>query len=408
MSTAKALILPADVPPRASSVKRQLLFFDSVLLIDPESDAAILNPGEVSETFENGRTVRWGEYCPYSRSSEYVESHRLLFAATHKLQTQGKIRILKAAPASVMDPKFSWIASAAASQDEVLLRSALPDYQPEADPYYLKPNSWYLGMVPSAIGYESKHRWMLESSHRELPELATEWNRLGWVRLGRTIKSLRRAGIESALPVALERVNQNICLALGSKSYKNPPSAPDLANHAISVDVVDPAHLDDKLNDLTWDEVVQLRKAVLPHVAKLRQLLVDAVAIAQVPQNADPQAYLRALRELKEKHKRATNDAREAWSRLSFKTVETAALSTMGGLSTLAPPGGWAHVIQAIALAFVTNMAKGALGDVTKLQAARDNLKASPLLFFDTLPNEVERIVRDRTDGSGADGAANP
>ncbi|MDP8998681.1 MAG: hypothetical protein M3O46_01060 [Myxococcota bacterium] len=48
MTSFKALILPADDPPLHAAVKRQLLFFDSVLLVDPQSDRAILNQGDLA------------------------------------------------------------------------------------------------------------------------------------------------------------------------------------------------------------------------------------------------------------------------------------------------------------------------------------------------------------------------
>jgi hypothetical protein len=395
VTSTKALILPGDVPPRRSSIKRQLLFFDAVLLIDPETDFAILNDGEITETFPNGRRMFWGEYGSYSRSPDYVEAHRILFAETQKLQTQGKIRILKPAPPSAMDPKYNWITSVAASQDEALVRAALPDYQPGTHAYYRKYGGWYNAAVPSDVNYESMHKWML--GHFEMPDIDIEWNQVGWVRLGRTLKTLRRAAIESAIPLALDSVNQNICVALGSRAYKHPPSASTLATQVIAMDAVDPLLLDDALEDMSWEEVVRLRKEVLPHVAKLRKLLNDSVIAARKPQNADLEVYSRALAELKEKHKKAANEVREAWHKLKFKTLDAGVPAVSGGLSTLVLPGGWATVLLGLAGVFIAKMAQGTAADLHKVIVASKTERVSPLLFFDVLPKNAGKIAREES-----------
>jgi hypothetical protein len=396
MTTTKALILPADTPPRRTSIKRQLLFFDSLLLIDPVSDFAILNAGEISETFPDGRGLQWGEYGSYSRSSDYVEAYRVLFAETSRLQNQGKIRILKAALPSVMDPKFNWIASVAASRDEALVRAALPDYRSGTEAYYRKYGGWYVAAIPTLANQESVHTWMLGTNHYEMPNIDIEWNQVGWVRLGRALKSLRRAGVESAVPLALDSVNQNICVALGARAYRQMPSVSDLAAQVIALDVVDPLRLDEALVDMTWDNVVRLRKEVLPHAAKLRKLLEDSVIAARKPQNADVEVYSRALAELKEKHKRATNELHDAWRKLGFNTLNAGVAAASGGLSTLVPPGGWAPVLLGIAGAFVASMAKGTAADLHKVIVASKARKVTPLLFFDVLPEKAEKIVREQ------------
>ncbi|WP_437721828.1 hypothetical protein [Sorangium sp. So ce861] len=402
MASTKALILPADTPPRHTSIKRHLLFFDSLLIVDPETDLAILNKGDISETFPNGRTISWGEYGSYSRSPDYIEAHRALFVATHKLQSQGKIRILKPPPPAIMDPKFNWISSAAASREESLIRAALPDYRPGTDAYYYKHDGWYNSVVPRDTNYESRYQWMLETQHHEMPGIDIEWNRVGWVRLGRTLKSLRRAGSEGAVPLALDSINQNICVTLGSRAYHQPPSASDLASQAIALDAVDPVSLDDALEDMTWDEVVRLRKEVLPYVAKLRKLLEDSVAAARRPQNADLEVYSRTLAEIREKHKKSVDEVRETWRRLKFKPLETTVAVASGGLTTLATPGGWAPIVVALTAGFIGKMAQGTAADLHKLVTASRAKKASPLFFFDVLPAEAQKIARKERPSTGS------
>ena len=55
----KSLILPGESPPSESQLKRQLLFFDSILIIHPD-DRALINEGEIVEKFPN-TTIKWAE-----------------------------------------------------------------------------------------------------------------------------------------------------------------------------------------------------------------------------------------------------------------------------------------------------------------------------------------------------------
>ncbi|MCK4502892.1 MAG: hypothetical protein KAU22_07630, partial [Desulfuromonadales bacterium] len=61
--TFKGLILPYDNPPRRSSIKRQLIFFDS-LLMPSHDDAALVNDFEVTEKFP-GTEIAWARRTPF-------------------------------------------------------------------------------------------------------------------------------------------------------------------------------------------------------------------------------------------------------------------------------------------------------------------------------------------------------
>jgi hypothetical protein len=163
----KALVLPSDAPPPHIAVKRQLLFFDSVLLVDPQSDRAILNRGDLAPergmkmTMEDGVTrlvdIGYGDAGTYSRSPSYVEAHRVLFAQTSRLQTQGKVRILKALPPNVADPRLNWVTSAQASHDRALVRAALPDYRAGTPAVSRQVGGWYQSpLLLSQTGEEPK------------------------------------------------------------------------------------------------------------------------------------------------------------------------------------------------------------------------------------------------------------
>ncbi len=391
MAKSKVLILPSDTPPDESAIKRQLLFFDSVLLLSP-ADNALINRAAITETFPNGRIIKWGEILPYPRSDNYVDALRTIADKTTKLQGDGKLRFLHPAPPSVVDPTQTWVLSAAASGDSELLRAAVPDHHPDRAPLYLAQGQYNLAVF-SDENYESKYHWLAGIRHSELAGVELEWSRLASCRLGRALKAVNRAGIENAFPLALDRINESICLALGRKAFPDIPASSQLADISISLDVVDPRDLSIALADLSWDGVSRLRREVLPQVAKLRGLLQDAIRLAHKPSNADVSTYSSALRDLKEKHKRAAEAAGEMWRKLGFKTIDAAILS-VAGLATVAAPTEWTKVLTALAISMLTKVVGGTAIDTRSYLLANRQRRATPLFFFDTL---VERIKDEAT-----------
>lgn len=55
----QGLIMPGDSPPTVASLKRQLLFFDSIAIADPQ-DKALVNYGEISEQFPSMH-ITWAD-----------------------------------------------------------------------------------------------------------------------------------------------------------------------------------------------------------------------------------------------------------------------------------------------------------------------------------------------------------
>ncbi len=421
MTSFKALILPADDPPSHAAVKRQLLFFDSVLLVDPQSDRAILNQGDLAPerglrvTMPDGTTrvadFGYGEAGTYSQSPSYVEAHRVLFAQTSQLQSRGKIRILKALPRSVVDPRFNWLSSAQASQDVALVRSALPDYQ-AGTPAFYRRSGWYQPPpLMSQTGEEPKqHKWIHSANHYEDPDLDIEWNQVGWVRIGRLLKTLRRATHESAVPIALDPINRNICLELVPAASRAPapdpyprptPNATDLAMQAIAMDVVDSFALDDALQDMAWDQVVHFRKEVLPHVSRLRQALIADVTDGRFSLRAGGNEYRQALSLRKDELRRQADVVREAWRKLGIKTAEVTAgvaASAVGGelaVGLHALPVEWVPALVAFAGAFLGKILPGSFENGSKAISTYRKMRASPLFFFDVLPMRARKSTTD-------------
>lgn len=381
MATTKALLIPGDRPPTLASIKRQVLFFDSVLLMHP-SDAAILNDREVSETFPH-RRIAWGQIWPYPRSGDYDDEYRRISAQSERAQARGLLRFLS--PTKALQPTDTWVAVAALTQKEALLRAAIPDFDRCTPPLYLR-QGWYNLTIPSETGCESRYMWMQAVEMGALPDVGIEWTRTAIGRLGRTIKTIRRASFEGAVPLAIDASSQNVCLALGAQAYDTQPRPADLASLAIALDVVDPGALDAALCDMAWTEVLSIRKEILPSVAKLRGLLQASVRAARRPQNSDLHAYANALQALKSEYVKASNDLQEAWRRIGFRTVEAAATGLPSvGLLALAPSPTWAAALMGFGLGVLAKTIGGAPADIRAMVKASNALKASPLFAFHNL-----------------------
>lgn len=130
-------------------------------------------------------------------------------------------------------------------------------------------------------------------------------------RTGRAIKAIRLASAEQAVPVAGDRVNQNISIALRAQAYREPPSPDELATAAISLDAVDPQALELALADISWPELLRLRKEVLPQLSRLHTNLKKAVWQAGRPQNLDISVYREELRPIRGQYMKTQHGLRE-------------------------------------------------------------------------------------------------
>ena len=81
-----ALVIPGDSPPPIARIKRHLLFFDTLSLID-HRDKAVVNIGEITEKFPN-MTIQWSDYALYPRSDDYNEEFGYILKDTQKLQEE--------------------------------------------------------------------------------------------------------------------------------------------------------------------------------------------------------------------------------------------------------------------------------------------------------------------------------
>lgn len=382
----RALVLPGDEPPRRSSVKRLLLFFDSVTLIHPD-DRALLNTGEIVEEYP-GRISRieWAERSAFPRSERYVETFAELAAETTRLQGRGLISIVRRTAQA--DPLLRMRAYAAALPNEDLVRAALPDLDPSVTP--IIPDTMLYGGVVAPAGFRSRYDVPVADPY-SLPE-ADAWSPLGWLRLGRALKFIEAAHWSGAAPVALDEPNQGVCLALGTRalSFGSPER---LATSAIALDAVDAELLDAALLDCTWDDVLQLRREILPAVANLRTLLVRTARRTAGASPRDLDTYHGLLNKLHADLDAAQAEHARKWQELRIGGIlKAAGASTVTGVGfeALVSPSSWSGILQLL-LASLAAAGATIASELKPLLSTHSRVHGHPLYFFDKLPRALKR-----------------
>jgi hypothetical protein len=386
----RALVLPGDAPPRRSSLKRLLLFFDSVTLIHPE-DRALLNSGEIVEEYP-GRISRieWAERSAFQRSSEYTEVFTELAAETTRLQERGLLTIQRRG-AHAADPLLRMRAYAAALPNEDLVRAAVPDLDPGATPTI--PDTMLYGGAVAPAGLHSRYDVAFPEPYR-LPE-ADAWSPLAWLRLGRALKFLEVAHWSGAAPVALDDSNQSICLALGTRAV-SPGQPSKLATATIALDAVDPQVLDAALLDCSWADVLRLRREILPAVATLRSLLLRAARRTAGVSPRDLRTYQALLSKLRADLEVAQAEHARKWQELRIGGLLKAAgasAATGVGLEALVSPSSWVGVLQLL-LATVAVAGATLANELKPLLSSYSRVRNHPLYFFDGIPRRVGREQR--------------
>ena len=186
MNPNKALIVPGETPPSETTLKRALLFFDAIHVPDLR-DSAIINDGEVSELFPNGRKLSWSELCPYPRSFSFEDEFRRLQSRVHRVIGTGKLKFVDLRESSPDDAIKTWLVSAGSLKSEALLRAALPDYATSEEPINLKGASSYNMVIPGLTEYASRYLWLKKVDSRPVFEISELWRRMAIGRLGRVL-----------------------------------------------------------------------------------------------------------------------------------------------------------------------------------------------------------------------------
>jgi hypothetical protein len=383
-----ALVFPGDLPPRRSSLKRLLLFFDELNLPHP-ADRALVNENEIIEDFPSFGKIIWAEQGRFPRSEEYDNSMLELIRETSELQNRGLIRFLASKEAGDPDASLRLAAYAAAITSEELVKAAVPDLKPEVNPTIPDTIFYGFGMAPK--GQKSRFHVDVRDPYT-LPEMR-EWSSLGWLRLARSIKYTTKAQWKGLVPISLDSINKNISLALGAKAFQTNITNEQLSNLAISVDAVDTEKLEKELVDLPWREVLKIRKEVLPKVAALRKAVIKScVSISR--------SRMESLTDYEGQIIRLRQDLESAKSELANKWHELAlgGILKIGGVCTttaaIVLPSSWLEIMKTVVAG---GLVAGAAisGEVNAVVSSYRKVQQHPLLFLDQLPSTISETKKE-------------
>ncbi|MFA6253486.1 MAG: hypothetical protein WC687_04445 [Patescibacteria group bacterium] len=376
----KTLLLPGDTPPRRSRIKRLLLFSDSVILIDP-SDKAVVNDGEIVEQFPN-MTIRWTSRGPFPRSNDYEDVMKNILAETVGLQRDGRIQILKPTGYSEVDPGINWTLHQSALSNEALVRASVPDMLPSV-PEPKPPTGVYTGMAMAQSGYKSKYDIGFKTPF-DFPAMKG-WTGYAWGRLGRAIKFIRRAYGLDAYPIAVDPINNSILQAIGNLTFEVSPK-PDLLAQMTIATWVEPEKLEAALIDMSWTEVIRLRKEVLPAIGSLRTNLTNKVQELGLRAAKDMDAYVREFGKIKQEYEVEKEKLADAWEKLKLGGALKLSGAIAGGygLNLFAGPMSWIDLTQKI---IGLGAAAGAAlsPEITALVPARRKVLSHPLFVFEKI-----------------------
>ncbi|MHB1516436.1 MAG: hypothetical protein ACYCVY_12180 [Acidiferrobacteraceae bacterium] len=376
-----AFIVPSDSPPDPTFVKQQLLVFDQVILANRE-DAALLNSGEMQEQFPGMTVTRIAPTAPFPRTLDYEERYSHLLREADLFVRRGIVRVSSSTqPPIYQEPGSTYLAFQAAISNEALVRSAIPDYSERGNPAAALREGIYQGFITVPVGLKSQ--FSVDNAPYMVPDVQPQWSDLAHVRVGRMMKYLRRVYTEGYCPVVSDHINESILYQITSQfMYRFPTDASDLSGLAISLDVFDSNAMETLLRGMTWTDVAQLRKQVLPHMANLRRAISKGSTHLRDAATTDLDAHRKQVYRMQEEFAGKKEALADALRALGIESVLSVFELVAGGagLHFIIPQLSWTD-------AFV-GLVAGALAVPGKVKhslaqylVARRKVSSHPLFF---------------------------
>ncbi len=255
----------------AGKLKKQLLFFDKIMLSDP-CDRALVADHELRDVYPNGTTIDHAGRAPFPIEQDYQIQFEELIRGTETLQHRGILRVLGPQDWRAVDPWLRLRLYYSAIADKQLVQAAIPDVYQKTNVKI--PDGIIHGLDVLMSGWKRLPPLRSDEPYK-LPDVDDKWNHLAYLRIGRAIKYLRVAQLKNASPVAWDDPTGEILISLGAEAFSEIISAESIAGMAIELDVVEPQQLEDALSNMPWADVVKIRKEVLPQIASYRYRIVQ-------------------------------------------------------------------------------------------------------------------------------------
>ncbi len=250
------------------------------------------------------------------------------------------------------------------------------------------PNTIFIGGEVSPVGQKSRYSIKYKEPVN-LPNIHEDWNWICRLRVGRALKSIRQAYVLDAAPVAIDKINSEITFALATKSSTFSFSKDSLADFAINAEIVDYNKLESNLLNASWADILKIRKEILPHVQRTKQLLFKRTQDLSNNHYYAIEKYLVAIKDLKNEFKNLQEQEAAAWEGLRIGSILKAggatgslAFASIAIPSTLTLP----FVITALISAGLIGAA-ALTPEMQKLIPARRKTREHPLFFLEKLTN---------------------
>lgn len=386
----QCLILPGDSPPSSGALKRQALFFDAFAIASPD-DNALINFGEIKEDFL-GMSITWADYANYPQSDGFKEQYRETLAHADKLIKRGIIRVLPAREKSTNDAGANFILYNSAISEQGLVSHAIPD-KTTKNPIVQIPNGMISGGGIAPSGCRSKYELKVNSPCK-LEGVSDQWKVLAYLRVGRALKYMRRANVDGYIPVSIDPVNHSLCMYLSKNINYNTDAGTstvdDFVSYGISIGSVDPMKLEVELNEMSWDDVIKLRKEILPKVAGLRNYVLSNMnpGIYHQLSREEVLEYINGLREdFRKKHEEFTLEMEKLRIASIFKGGGTTGAMAIGMSLFPSLTGTWQEILfRVVGMGLVSMSAL--TPEVKTLIPAHRKYRNHPLYFTTMLPKQ--------------------
>ena len=343
-------------------------------------------------------TIQWSDYALYPRSDGYSEEFGYILRDTQKLQRRGIFRVLRPYAKNSNDAGVNFMLYNSAISDSGLVKRAIPDFISTCKPKISIPNGMVTGGGLTQSGYRSKYELNVKAPCK-IEKIDDSWQTLAYLRTGRILKAMRRSYLEGMFPIAFDETSQNIFSIIAERflftdNYVDSSFHEGVANSSISLDVIDPVELEMAVDNMSWDDVLQIRKEILPVVASFRDYVLKKISVISNNHYSDSELIRKEIIQLKMDFENKREEVIMQWEKLRI-----ASILKFGGVVGAGKVGLSLLPINTISFSnLLINIVSGGLigmatlkPEIQGLIIAKSNLRKHPLFFFNSLMSKNKR-----------------
>jgi hypothetical protein len=382
-SSSNAFVLTGDEPISSQTLKRLLLTHNRVYFTDI-SDEAIINDLEVIESFPKMK-MGWAARGHYPRVDGYKEMYFRCLKGAESVLNRLLLQPIASHNIRTIDLGIHWMCYNASLSNKKLVCAASIDASLE------KPNLAFKktilnGSEMSQSGMKSKYAVDYKPP-MDLTDIHQDWNWIAPLRVGRMLKSIRISQALNASPIAVDSINSEICYSLMQQNSPFYFTDESLMDFAIDTAIVDIEKLESNLLEAPWEDIVKIRKEILPAVSKTKDFLEEKTYRISSKTYSGPEQYIKALNEFKADFNNLKDNESEAWEALRIGSVLKVGGSAGAlGFGTLAIPSITSLSVSIIALISAGLVSAASLNpELKKLIPARRKLRDHPLYSIEKL-----------------------